>query len=242
MVINNFTFFSKLDPNKIESWFNKKIISIDIDWAPDFVLLDTIKLLENSKKKVCFFITHDTPLLKRISSNPNFEMGLHPNFDHVIKRGSKVTPLDILNSLSFVGPKITVLRSHGMTTSGRWLSLFQKFGITHLSNYFMFGVERIRPFHQLNDIIEAPVYFADDGYLYNQSNKIDCIRLLKNLNLLTGGLKVFNFHPIHIYLNAKNLENYNLAKNHFSNEEILESMVESGFGVRKILQNVLDLN
>lgn len=62
-------------------------LTFDIDWACDGVLADTIDLVEEADVCATWFVTHDTPLLKRLRENPKFELGIHPNFNNILEEG-----------------------------------------------------------------------------------------------------------------------------------------------------------
>ena len=51
------------------SWRDKLFITIDIDWAHDEVIDDTLNLLEEAKASATLLITHKTKLLKNLSNN-----------------------------------------------------------------------------------------------------------------------------------------------------------------------------
>jgi Polysaccharide deacetylase len=207
--MSEFIHFADLEADHPATWRGKKILSIDIDWASDEVLADTITMVEEAGIKACFFVTHNTPLLLRLRANQRIELGLHPNFDPLLRgEGGGRTAAGIIEELRKVVPKARVLRSHAMTTSGRWLEVYRSAGITHLSNYIMYGVNVIQPFRHINGLLEAPVYFADDGYLYQEDRGNVTFDIGKNLTVPGEGLKVYNFHPIHIFLNSENLARY----------------------------------
>ena len=55
-------------------------LSFDQDWAPDWALNDILERLEEVGLGGTVFITHDSPLLERMKSKANIELGWHPNF------------------------------------------------------------------------------------------------------------------------------------------------------------------
>lgn len=237
-----FIHFRDIDPARASSWAGKRVLSIDIDWAHDAVLEDTIDLIEQAAVKACFFVTHDTPLLARLRANPLFELGLHPNFDPLLRGEAVRSARDIVMDLARVAPEAKVLRSHAMTTSGRWLEIYREAGVTHLSNYLMFADENIHPFRQLNGLVEAPVYFADDGLLFQR--QLDCVSVkLENFQINNGfGVKVFNFHPIHIYLNCDTLRHYQSIRTLHMNPKELIKYRHIGNGARYWLMEILEKN
>jgi hypothetical protein len=239
MPICEFIHFGQIDPAAASSWEGKRILSIDVDWASDEVLADTLDLVECAGVKACFFITHDTPLLARIRENENLELGLHPNFDPLLRGESGTTVPDIIGRLAELVPEARVLRSHAMTTSGRWLDVYKGAGITHLSNYLMFGVANIHPFRQLNGLVETPVFFADDGLLYQKGNAMPTFEIDKEVAKKWTGVQVYNFHPIHVFLNTNHLDLYAKARPFFGDVDVLRSLRSDGNGSRDWLRNLI---
>lgn len=235
-----FVHFRDIDPARASSWAGKRLLSIDIDWAHDAVLEDTIDLIERAAVKACFFVTHHTPLLARLRANPLFELGLHPNFDPLLRGEALRSARDIVMDLVRVAPEAKVLRSHAMTTSGRWLELYREAGVTHLSNYLMFGDVDIHPFRQLNGLVEAPVHFADDGLLFQRA--MSAVSFNPDTELLASGngLRVYNFHPIHLFLNAESFDRYSASRPHADDPQALRRLRFDGDGARSWLNSLLN--
>ena len=80
----NFKLLSSIDVDRTQSWGQSIFLTLDIDWAHDEVLNDTIDLLESSGIKATWFATHDTKVLERLRVNQNFEIGIHPNFNPLL--------------------------------------------------------------------------------------------------------------------------------------------------------------
>jgi len=237
---SNYIHFKDIDVDCPDTWQNKRILSFDMDWASDEVLADSIDLVERSGVKACFFVTHDTILLKRLRENEKIELGLHPNFNPLILAQSLDKSADnILEELKEIVPEASVLRSHSMTTSGRWLDLYKQHGIQYVSNYIMFLSRQIFPFRQINGLIEAPVYYADDGHLVLARNEDWRESLLQFDVMNTLGLQIFNFHPIHVFLNAQDINCYRRTRHIHDNYEKLIKYRAQGMGTRSRLLGLL---
>lgn len=234
-----FQNFTEIVFEKQHTWKGKKILSFDIDWASDEVLLYTIKLLEEFNVKATFFITHYTDLLSRIRNNKDFELAIHPNFNQVLEHKSIKKVDEIFNEILEIVPEAKTSRSHSLTNSGRWNSLYTKKNIQYTSNYFMYLKKDIEPIKNINDVIEVPIYFADDALLYlNYDNDKD-LPLPKFSKENKNGIEVFLFHPIHIALNSNSLKFYNQTrKTHFNWKE-LEKIRNSKIGVKNILIDLI---
>lgn len=200
MANSKFINFQDIDINNESTWNGKIVLSIDIDWASDEQIEKTIGLIDESIK-ITIFATHRSDYVEElVFKRQNVEIGLHPNFDNLISgKDNSKGPEEILEDLLCIIPEAQVLRSHGMTTSGRWLKMYKNYGIKYISNYLMYGVSNVRPFYQINGLVEAPVYFADDGYMNLQKNmEIENIKMDDLLSKDFEGIKVMNFHPVHV--------------------------------------------
>lgn len=236
----DFIHFKDIIPSLPETWQGKSLISFDLDWAHDLVIEDTINLIEEANIKACFFVTHHTPLLLRLRANYLFELGLHPNFDSLVNGEKKQTAREIIMDLSRIVPEAKVLRSHAMTTSGRWLEFYQEAGMTHLSNYLMFGDEKIHPFKQLNGLVEAPVYFADDGLLFQRAKSSVTFDFTEKIVTKSNGLRVYNFHPINLFLNTESIDRYSASRPYSGDPLLLEKMRFKGDGTRTWLSTLIN--
>ncbi len=96
----------------------------------------------------------------------------------------------------------------------------------------MYGSKRIRAFRQINGLVEAPVYFADDGYFYQQDHGKVTFDIDKDLTGSGDGLRVYNFHPIHVFLNSENLAGYALGLTVGHDAHELAKIRYGGEGVR----------
>ena len=241
--MNKFINFLDVDIKDPTSWQGKSILSFDIDWAIDEVIQDVLDIVEEAGSKCTFFVTHKTELLERMRANPNIELGIHPNFNPLINSESNAkTAKETLANLFHIVPEAKVLRSHSMTHSARWLELYKEIGITHLSQYYMNGVETIQPFSHINRLVEVPVYFADDGYIYMKDENSSDIKSISDYLSTTSYMKVFNFHPIHLSLNTDSFNFYNKTRNSHSNWNQLKEKRNANFGMRNVLLNIINGN
>lgn len=84
-----FSTFKKIVVDDPRTWTDAIFLTFDIDWAHDEVLNDTIDIVERAGVAATWFVTHDTPVLERLKHNPNFELGIHPNFNYLLQGNSK---------------------------------------------------------------------------------------------------------------------------------------------------------
>ncbi len=220
------------------SWEDKLFITIDIDWAHDVIIEDTLNLLEEAQASATLLITHKTKLLSKLFNNKLFELGIHPNFNNLLN-GTAEKSLDstkVISKLLEIVPNAKCVRSHSMTQNSKLLDIFHQKQIKYDLNHFIpleSGI-KLRPWKSWNGIIKVPYFWEDD---------IDCINNKKhNMKdlLLYEGIKVVDFHPIHIFLNTESLERYEASRIHLNNPKELKKMRFDGYGTRSKFKELLE--
>ncbi len=214
-------------------------LTFDIDWAPEFVIRDLIEILRSYKVKATFFCTHSSEVIRNLSDDEDFEIALHPNFSNGSSHGN--TDIDVMDYLLKIHPEAKGVRSHSLVQSTPVLELFKEKKMVYDCNLLMFAQSHLAPFLNWNGLVRIPYYFEDDLYSsYGYPWEIE------NTNLESQGLKIFDFHPIHIFLNSSNMSNYNTARAHFdsiteADETALSKYINSvERGAKDFLIDILD--
>lgn len=147
-------------------------------------------------------MTNDSPIIQRMKENDLIELGLHPNFHPDSTQGKDFN--DIMNNLLMIVPGATSIRTHTLFWSSRLYYELEKFAIKYDSSLILYNSNNIEP-NILDHVglIRFPIYWEDDFALLEKNLNID---------LTKKGLKILNFHPVHIYLNSPSINNYNEAK------------------------------
>jgi hypothetical protein len=227
---------SDINISNTASW-ETTYLTFDVDWASDEVLSYTIDLLENFNAKATFFITHKTKLLDRLRSNSNFELGIHPNFNFLLN-GSTEKGLNfnkVIEDILEIVPEAVSVRSHSMTQNSNILDAFKKYGLTHDCNHFInfnSGIV-LRPWHLWNGLIRCPYFWEDDIYAID-NDKIDIEKIYKS-----PGLKIFDFHPIHILLNMSKISLYESTRKYHHDFDFLKKQKNLEYGTEDILKKIL---
>ncbi len=238
-MLNRFAKITEINPEINISWEESLFLTFDVDWACDEVLANTIELVQ--QKDICdtWFITHDTPLLNELRKNPKFELGIHPNFNFLLNGDPRngATAEEVVDRLLTIVPEAKTIRSHSMTQSSNLLQLFVKKGLTHDCNHFIPEQAQIslKPWHVWNGLIKVSYFWEDDvACIYDTNTPIQ---------LLTqrDGLKVFDFHPIHVFLNTENLERYERTRTIHNNHKELIKHRYQGKGTMTSLEMLLML-
>lgn len=236
-----FGLISEIDPNDPATWQGRLFLTLDVDWACDEIILDAVDLLLKADVPATWFVTHESPALDVLRTYQKFELGIHPNFNFLLDGNYRVgsDAADIVMDLLSIVPEAKSIRCHSMTQSSSLLNLFFKKGITHDCNHFVpeqTGIE-LRPWAHWNSLIRVPYFWEDDIYCLSQTNS--------NLDDLRGrdGLKVFDFHPIHVYLNSDCLELYENTRDiHGVAEKLIGYRCASMKGTRTFFKQLIGIN
>jgi hypothetical protein len=146
---------------------------------------------------------------------------------------------EIVDRLLALVPEAKSVRSHSLTQSSVLLQLFRNKGLTHDCNYFIphqAGME-LRPWYLWNGLIKVPYFWEDDVSAIYGDNFGAIAELTQR-----RGLKVFDFHPIHVFLNTERMERYEESRPyHRSPEKLLTYRNNETSGTRTALKTLLEL-
>ncbi len=199
-------------------------ITLDIDWACDEVIADTLDLLDSLVLPATIFITHDTPLLERMRRNPRIVLGIHPNFCPLLQgRSAHPDYHAVIHELKALVPEATCARSHALVDASPILVAFANQGFRNDMNLFIpfsSGI-RLNPFRHYSGLQRIPYFYEDDAYCFETDKRSPEAHLLE----AGDGLKVFNFHPIHLYLNTESMTRYEQARPYFQDFPNLKQFV-----------------
>jgi hypothetical protein len=236
----SFRKISGIEVDDDSTWTDSIFLTFDIDWVVDDVYNDTIDLVEMADVSATLFVTHNTLVLDRLRANPKLELGIHPNFNFLLEGDNRNghNAREVIRLLQAIVPEATSVRSHSMTQSARLMDLFNQMGLTHDVNDFIpvhTGI-KLSPWLLWNDLIRIPYLWSDDAHcLYNLEEEITV--------LADGpGLKVFDFHPIHVFLNTESMDRYERTRPlHRKPKELIKHRYE-GYGTRSRLIELLELS
>lgn len=219
-------------------------ITLDVDWAPDFVI-DWVsnKLIENNVKAT-WFVTHASPAIEKLRRRPDlFELGIHPNFLPGSTHGS--APEEILSHCMEIVPEAASMRTHDLVQSTQLLEcVMTNTPITTDVSLFLPHVENLQPvnYHWKGKILRRLPYFWEDDYEIGMPEpSFEMPALLDKVH----GLKIFNFHPIHVYLNSRRCDSYNEIKKlsrslSCAPRSEADAYIYSGTGTGSLFKDVVD--
>ena len=216
-------------------------LTFDIDWAPDFAILYCLNLLDDARCKATFFATHSTSLNQEIV-NRGHDLGIHPNFLPNSSQGASVQAI-ISECLSYA-PDAWCMRTHALVQSSPLLhEIFSKFPQLKLDvSLFM---HRSTFSHKVKWEFDSVTF---DRLLYNWEDDAQFASYNEdNLpELFFGELTVFDFHPIHVFLNSTDGSEYRNLKLEQPNlplssltKQVVEKHVNPNLGTQSYLKEVL---
>ncbi len=224
---------------------NTIFITIDVEWASPEVLGDVVRLLDERGLQATFFCTHED------INVPGHERALHPNFR---RKGDTMKRLQqeagaalndwpeaaiyqyVVQATHAFCPEAIGVRAHSLFYDSDILSLYQQAGLEYDSTYFLPLQSHLKPFPKEYGILEIPVYYMDHYDLVEQTTKFR----LEGLLLDQPGIKVFDFHPNMIFLNAATNEHYLQSKPHYHDPKKLFELRHPGRGVRTLFLELID--
>jgi len=213
--------------------------TVDVEWAADAVLDDIRGLFDQHGVRATFFVTHAGVAV------PGHERGLHPNFRRsgdtyrAIPRAGELSDSEIQEhvvstTLAFA-PEAKGVRSHSLYYDSTLLPLYQRLGIEYDCSYQMPLVAGLRPFWKHHGIIEVPTYYADHLDLMTGISDFQ----VQRLGLDRPGIKVFDFHPNVVFLNAASDTTVRNGQSIYHDPARLLAARHQGRGIRTLLLDLL---
>jgi len=185
-------------------------LTLDLDWAPDFMIDDAAQALVDRGVRATWFVTHASPAVERLRERPDlFELGLHPNFLAGSSHGA--TPEEVVAHCAALVPGARAVRTHCLMQSTPLhdallagsdvevdVSLFLP-GATH--------VEAVEQWSPGGRLVRLPYVWQDNMEMYAPRAQWSVDGLLD-----PPGLRIFDFHPVHVWLNSASFEPYERLK------------------------------
>jgi len=176
---------------------DKFYITVDVDFAPEYMIDYVLKTLEKYDVSATFFATHESEILKKLSHESKFEVGIHPNLGPESTQGKGLN--EIVKKLRSFYPRAVGTRFHLLNYSYRDLIELGKDGFIYDISSIRFNCPYVLPaWHQdLNMVLLT--YGWEDGVC----EKAKLPMKLDSIDLKSPGIKIFNFHPVNVFLNGK---------------------------------------
>lgn len=223
--------------------FNDYVITIDLDWAPNFAIKYVADILVLKRVKATWFITHDSPAVRGLFNHSDlFEIGIHPNFMPGSTQGK--TYNEILNNLLKIAPDAKSVRMHGLFQSSNILkTIAVDFDLKNDVSIFLWQTSYIIPtylkFSNRKILVRIPYFWAEQEEMMQKDTFVLGDRFVNWI-----GLKVFNFHPMYVYLNTSSMKPYEEIKRKYPYPSVMKkdisSYVHDGGGVYKFFIQLIE--
>ena len=220
------------------------LLALDIDWAPDYAIDLAATELARCGVRATWFVTHASAAVDRLRGRPDlFVLGIHPNFLANSTHGA--SPADVLAHCMQLVPDARSVRTHSLVQSTPLLgAILAQTPIVIDGSLFLPGAAWLRPVEYRSagkTLLRLPFYWEDDVEMQQPTSHW-------RLNALLGvepGLKVFAFHPLHVFLNSDAVVRYEALKGRHSKiSELSESeaarLVRPGPGAGTLFTEILE--
>jgi hypothetical protein len=219
------------------------VITIDVDWVPDFMIDEVAGTLESAGVKATWFVTHASEAIDRLKAlNRLFEIGTHPNFLPGSSHGASSG--DVIAHMAALLPEARVMRSHGLCQSSRMFhEIAESTEIELDCSLFISGAPRssVWEYWTPRRRLTRVSYVWEDSYAF-----YDPGAAWRLADLLPGwdGPAVLDFHPIHILLNDPTPDAYHRLRQRCPDikairPEDLEDLRHDGDGPRALFEDAV---
>jgi len=185
-------------------------LTLDVDWAPDFMIDDAAQALIERGVRATWFVTHASPAVERLRERPDlFELGLHPNFLPGSSHGA--TPEAVVAHCAALVPGARAVRTHCLLQStplhdvllrGSDVEVDVSLFLPHATH-----VEAVEQWSPAGRLVRLPYVWQDNMEMYAPRAQWSTAALLD-----PPGLRIFDFHPVHVWLNSASFDPYERLK------------------------------
>lgn len=218
------------------------LLTFDVDWAADFMIDSIAAALIERDVRSTWFVTHASPAIDRLRERPElFELGIHPNFLPGSSHGQ--TTAEILATCMSIVPEATSMRSHALVQSSPILAqVVESTPIRCDASLLLPDASHIEPVgfpHAEGPLVRVPYFWEDD---------IEMMRAAPRWSFEDDphaeGLRVYDFHPALVYLNAPDIGPYQelkrLGRLPDVPEALARDLVQPGAGAGSFLLEIAD--
>lgn len=205
-------------------------VTLDVDWAPDHMIDDAAALLRAAGARSTWFVTHASDAVARLAADPLVELGVHPN----LLPGTTHGAAPIAHVLELV-PGARCVRTHCLVASTPLLGELRARGLEVDSSLYLEHATGLAPTVQhtaAGAIARVPIVWEDDLEMARPEPDWRCDALLA-----ARGVRVFGFHPAHVFLNSPRFALYAGLKGRL--ETVGAELRHEGEGARTAFERVL---
>lgn len=185
-------------------------ITLDVDWAPDFMIDAAAEALLAREVRATWFVTHASPAIDRLRERPDlFELGIHPSFLDGSTHGA--TPADVVAHCAALVPEARAVRTHCLLQSTPLHDALIRGSAVEVDvSLFLPGASGLEPVVQWSPagrLVRLPYVWQDNMEMHAPEPRWHTSAVLD-----APGLRIFDFHPVHVWLNSRRFEPYERLK------------------------------
>lgn len=218
---------------------NSTIVTVDLDWACEAAIEQTLDFLLSHNIVPTLFTTHDSPIVE--SAIKEIEVGLHPFFNHKSSHGSTIP--EVVSRVLNIPHNLKAYRCHRYATCNSSSQAMAEAGML-LSSNVCTDLQVVTPFRDRFGLLEVPIFLEDGGYLWRGHP------LNVDKRILGHGVgkepKVITIHPMHFAVNTPHFQymvdiKKSLGRKEWNEmtSETLNSISWKGRGIRDFLVEYL---
>jgi hypothetical protein len=200
----------------------RNAITFDIDWAPDWAIAACAEACARHDVPATFFVTHDSPMVRSLRTEKLFECGIHPNFLPGSSQGRSVR--EVIEFCMNLVPDARAMRTHSLVQSSPLFvelpSIAPQIDID--VSLYLHLHPGLRPVRWQFDPASKPIwrlpYYWEDDFV-----ACDPSWSWTDAAPPSGGLRIFDFHPILVALNASELGCYRDLKRRIAGRPLVDA-------------------
>jgi hypothetical protein len=228
----------------MNSWTDTPVFCFtsDIDWASESIIKRSHECLSANDLKLTYFNTHPSPFLTELHNSGSARMLIHPNFLPDSSQGD--TFEEVIEYCCALVPDADGFRSHRYFEVNDITDALADRGFRFISNQCTQCETHLRPLKLRSGLISLPIFLEDGGHLYKEYS-LDLQHLVEKLE--SPGLKIINFHPTYIALNAPNWEftrhiQNTLSRQEWNNidDEQIAAIENNSVGIRSLIIDIIE--
>jgi hypothetical protein len=209
------------------------VLTGDQDWAPDWALSEMLAIAESEGVPFHLFVTNSSPSIAQTAAGVT--LGLHPNFLPGSTHGASEDA--VIDATLALVPDARSFRCHSFVESTQILRKLVARGLFADSNLLAFLQPGLTPIVHGAGLLRFPVFLEDDVFLQWAGSEISTRQLTRLL--CTPGIKVLNFHPSLVALNAPSLAYYDAQRPALYGPGNVRAERFQGGGAQSVLRTVI---
>ncbi len=177
------------------------VLTSDQDWAPDWALRGLLEIAAKHDVPFHLFVTNQSQALSE-GWPMDLTLGIHPNFLPGSTHGTSHD--EVIDSCLEIVGDTNSFRSHRYAEDNHILLNLLSRGFVADSNLVTFLQPALAPIIHSTGLLRLPVFLEDDVFLWWRGPEMRFETVTSML--FSPGLKILNFHPSFVALNAPSVD------------------------------------